>query len=825
MFSNYLKIAWRNLLRNRVNSFINIAGLAIGIACVILILFFVQDELRYDRFFKQADRIYQVNINGNLDGNEFLTSNTPPPLGKALVDEFPEIETYTRIHRPGDIVVRYEEEKQTENYFTEKDILAVDSNFLQVFTYQLKEGDPATCLQKPNSIVLTEQTAKKYFGNSPALGKKLLFDNERTAYTVTGLMHNIPSQASWQFDMLASISSYPAVKRFSWSWVWLQVDTYVKLRDKVSADKASLAKLEAKFPAMVKKHAATAFNRIGQPYDEFIKKGGKWDVHLQPLTSVHLYSADIGGRLTTLGNIKYVYIFSIIALFIIILACVNFMNLSTAQSAIRAKEVGIRKVLGSVKTQLVKQFLTEAMLYSLIATIIALVLVALLLNPFNAITGKTLSFNLLFSNNIWVFVLALLILTGLVAGSYPAFYLTAFKPVAVLKGMKIYQSHLGHNFIRNGLVVFQFTISIALIICTIIVFKQLQFAQSKNLGFSKENIIVIANSDRLGNKGESFRQELTKLPGVMNATVSTGIPTKENFGDFYVPEPTGVDEHLAKDITLSSFIVDYDFVLTLGIQLLKGRNFSQDFNDSLSVILNEEAVKQIGWKDPVGKYLNYPGNNNQRFKVIAVAKDFNTQSLRTVVAPFALFHSTSKTYDLGISYVSVRVKPGDISHNLAKLAGTWKDFAPNTPFDYSFLDSEFDALYRSEKRMGTVFGIFTILSIFVACLGLFGLAAYTAERRTKEIGVRKVLGASVQGLVLLLSKDFVKLVLLAAVIAFPIAWWGMSKWLEDFAYRITIGWWVFIVAGIIALLIALFTVSFQAIKAAVKNPVKNLRTE
>ncbi|MFN2440309.1 MAG: ABC transporter permease, partial [Chitinophagaceae bacterium] len=655
MLKNYLKIALRHLQKSKLYAVVNIVGLAIGICSCLLIGIYIWHELSYDKFHKNADRIARVTWEYNFGDALSKTATTGTRVGPEFNRSFPEVEAYVRLMKYPRVIA------YQDKMFDEKNFLYADSAFFSVFSFPLLKGDIKTVLGSADKMVITQSAAKKYFGNSPALGKTLLFDNERTAYTVTGLMHNIPSQASWQFDMLASISSYPAVKRFSWSWVWLQVDTYVKLRDNVSADKASLAKLEAKFPAMVKKHAATAFNRIGQPFDEFIKKGGKWDVHLQPLTRVHLYSADIGGRLTTLGNIKYVYIFSIIALFIIILACVNFMNLSTAQSAIRAKEVGIRKVLGSVKTQLVKQFLTEAMLYSLIATIIALVLVALLLNPFNAITGKTLSFSLLFSNNIWVFILTLLVLTGLVAGSYPAFYLTAFKPVAVLKGMKIYQSHLGHNFIRNGLVVFQFTISIALIICTIIVFKQLQFAQSKNLGFNKENIIVIANSDRLGNKGESFRQELTKLPGVLNATVSSGIPTRENFGDFYVPEPTGVDEDLAKDITLSSFIVDYDFVRTLGIQLLKGRNFSQDFNDSLSVILNEEAVKQIGWKDPVGKYLNYPGNNNQRFKVIAVAKDFNTQSLRTVVAPFALFHSASKTYDLGISYVLVRVKPGDIS--------------------------------------------------------------------------------------------------------------------------------------------------------------------
>jgi putative ABC transport system permease protein len=545
-----------------------------------------------------------------------------------------------------------------------------------------------------------------------------------------------------------------------------------------------------------------------------------------PFTAVHLHAMpmEVPARLTTLSDIKYVYIFSAIALFIIILACVNFMNLSTAQSAKRAKEVGIRKVLGSQKSQLIKQFLTEAMLYSFIATLVALVLVLLLLNPFNDVAGKALAFSSILSGYTWLYISGLCLFTGLLAGVYPAFYLTSFNPVTVLKGMKLFKNNLGNLFIRNGLVIFQFTVSIALIICTIIVFKQLQYTRDKDLGLNKENVVVIANTKRLGNNEESFRQELTKQRGVIDAAISSSIPTKVNFGDDYVPEQTETDKPLIKEIGLSSFVVDNDFIPTLKMQVLQGRNFSAAFSDSASVILNETAAKMIGWKNAVGQYLAYPGND-QRFKVIAVVKDFNVASLRETVEPFALFHTSSKTYDLGISYISIRFQPGDMNNYLRQLEAKWKSFAPNTPFDYSFLDSEFDALYRSEQRMGTVFGIFTFLSIFVACLGLFGLSVYTAERRTKEIGVRKVLGASVQSVVALLSKDFLKLVLISAIIAFPVAWFAMNKWLEDFVYRITIGWAVFIIAALAALLIALCTISFQAMKAALANPVKSLRTE
>ncbi len=823
MFRNYFKIGLRNISRNKVSSIINIAGLAIGITCVIFILFYVQDELKYDRFFKSADRIYQVNIEGNMGGQEYLSGTTPPPAGAALVNTFPEIETYTRFFNASDEVVRSEENKQVENYFTEKNVHGVDSNFLQVFNYRLLQGNEATCLLQPNSVVITEQIAKKYFGNSNAMGRVLLFDDDRKPFTVTAVMQNIPSQSSLQFDMLRPIASYPAVKRFSWSWVWTQMATYIKLRDNVPNDATAILNLESKFPAMVKTQAANAFIRIGQPLDELEKKGGKYILRLQPLTAIHLHSAGIGSNLTTLSDIKYVYIFSVIAFFIIILACVNFMNLSTAQSAKRAKEVGIRKVLGSVKTQLIKQFFTEAFIYTVIAAIIALLLILVLVKPFNQLSGKDLSFNLLFSNNNLFYLLVLVIITGLLAGSYPSFYLTSFKPVEVLKG-KLLKTNLGNIFLRNGLVIFQFTISTGLIICTIIMFQQLQFTRNKNLGLNKDNMIVIANSNRLGSGEETFRQQVLNMPGIKSTSITTSVPTKYLFTDGYVPVPNN-NEDIAKDISLTSYIVDYDFVPALQLQLLTGRNFSKDFSDSTSVIVNEETVKQVGWKEPLGQYLEYPGGNNQKFKVVGVVKDFNVQSLHNAIIPFALFHSSSKTYDIGSSYIMARIEPGETNNVISKLETKWKSFAPATPFDYSFLDEEFNALYKSDKRVGSVFGLFTMLSIFVACLGLFGLATYTAERRTKEIGIRKVLGASVQGVVRLLSKDFLKLVFIAALIAFPLAWWAMNKWLEDFVYRININWQVFVAAGIAVLLIALITVSFKAIKAAIANPVKSLRTE
>ncbi len=825
MFKNYFKVALRNMQRNKVNSFINIVGLAIGMACVILIVMYVQDEITYDKFFKDADHIFQVNMTVTDKGVTNTTGgNTAPRVTPTMLSMYPEIESYARIYRPGDVMVRYEENAKAENYFTEHRVWAVDSNFLEVFNYPFLQGDATSCLQKPNAVVITEATAKKYFGNEKAVGKILLFDTDKKPFIVTGVLKNLPAQSTFQFDMLAPISAYAEVKKRSWNWAWLQVNSYVKLKPNVGVDKASIAKLDAKFSVMVKEHV---FNKdYGQSFEDFTKKGGKLEFSLMPFTDVHLHATPMQtpARLTTLSDIKYVYIFSIIAFFIIMLACVNFMNLSTAQSATRAKEVGIRKVLGSEKKQLIKQFLSEAMLYSIISTILALLLVFISIRSFNAVSGKALEFSSIFNSSTAFFVLGLCLITGLLAGLYPAFYLSSFNPITVLKGMKIFKNNFSNLFIRNGLVVFQFTVSIALIICTIIVFQQLKYTQNKDMGLNKESVVEIANTKRLGNNEEAFREELTKQVGVINASSSTSIPTKDNFGDGYNPEQTETDKPLINDIGLSSFMVDENFISTLKIQMLQGRNFSRAFNDSASVILNETAAKQIGWKQPVGKYLDYPGND-QKFKVIGVVKDFNISSLHDVVEPFALFNNSSKTYYVNSSFISVRLQPGNINTYLNNIENTWKNFAPNTPFDYSFLDDEFDALYRSEQRMSKVFGIFTFLSIFVACLGLFGLSIYTAERRKKEIGIRKVLGASVSQVTRMLSKEFLKLVFIASLIAFPVAWWAMQKWLQSFAYRINISLWVFAVAGLLTILIALITVSFQAIKAAVANPVKSLRAE
>lgn len=823
MIKNYFTTAWRNMMRNKTSSIINVSGLSIGIACVLTIVIYIQNELHYDKFHKDADRIFQVVLNGNMSGQEFWGGNTAPPVGAALTNNIPEIESYTRFYEPNDIVVRYEENGRS-SFFTEKNILAVDSNFLQLFGFKMLEGNAATALMKPGSVVITESIANKYFGDEKAIGKTLSMREDKRPFTVTAVLKDLPSSSSIQFEFLMPVADFPVVKRFSWSWVWRLMVCYVKLKPNVPTDKAGIQKIESKFPAVVRVQAANGFRRIGKPFDEFIKSGGKWDFHLLPLTDVHLRSGNINlPWLSHISNIKYIYIFGSIALFIILLACVNFMNLSTARASSRMKEVGIRKVSGSTKAQLIKQFLSEAILYSFISSVIAVILVLLLLKGFSTIIDEPVNFQTAFTPAIWIALIGLTILIGFLAGSYPAFYLTSFKPVLVLKGKNLFSPGKRTLFLRNGLVVFQFFISTLMIIGTIVVLKQLYFFRNTDLGFNKENVVVISSSNRLASGEETFKQSLKQMPGVLNASITTSIPSANAFGDSYQPEDEGNKK--SAEINLNSFMVDDAFIPTLNIKVVKGRNFSKEFNDSASVILNEEAVQQIGWKDPVGKWLEYPGGNNTRFLVIGVVKNFNVQSLQNPIVPFALFHPSSKTYGWGESNTVVRIKGGNIGNTIQQLEDQWKSFTNTEPFDYSFLDEAFDAQYRSEQRLGSIFSIFAALSIFIACLGLFGLSAFMAEKRTKEIGVRKVLGASVPNVVVLLSKDFLKLTLVASVIAFPVAWYFMNKWLEDFAYRININWTVFIIAALCTLLVALLTVSFQAIKAAIANPVKSLRTE
>ena len=822
MIRNYIKIAWRNIFRHKVNSVINILGLGIGLTCVILITLFIQDEFSYDTFFEDSGQIHRVNIDGKMGDNSFYVGYTPPPAGEALVDNFPEVESYTRIYRPN-VNVMESKTADGKHLFNETNIYAVDPNFLELLTYPLAKGNPKNCLKEANSVVITPQIAEKYFGNSDPMGQTLYYGKEKQPLKVTGVLKDLTKlPATVKFNMLMPVQNFGDVTYFNWSWVWLNMVTYVKLTDQAAKDPTALAHLESKFPAMLKTQAASAFERIGQPYDEFLKNGNHWDIHLQPLTDIHLHSGEIVSAISDQGDIQNIYIFGLIAFFIIVLACVNFTNLATAQASKRSREIGIRKVLGSLRGQLIRQFLAEAFLHTIISAVFAVFLVALILPFFNSLSGKTILFQSIFSNGVWLILLGLTLLTAFFAGIYPAFYLTAFKPVDVLKGSVI-KAKTG--FVRNGLVVFQFVIAIVMIISTLIVFTQLRYTQQRDLGYDKKNILVINNTEKLNAGAESFRQEIAALPQVKDATSSTSIFTKGSFGDFYVPQTTEIDHPVAKDISLGSYLVDDHFIRTLDLKMKQGRGFDARFNDSLSVVLNEAAARQIGWKNPIGQKIRYPGGNMEYYTVIGIVKDFNLESLHQSILPFALFSKKSKSYDTGTSFITLKYKSHDPTQLIAAIEKNWKNYQQDVPFEYTFLDDDLNAAYRSDRQLASLFGIFTALSIFVACLGLFGLVAFTAQQRTKEIGIRKVLGASVAGIVKLLSLDFLRLVILALIVASPIAWIAMDHWLQDFAYRIDIPWWAFVIAGIAALGIALLTVSFQAIKAAIRNPIESLRTE
>ena len=814
---NNWKIAFRNFRKNKFYGTINIAGLMVGMAACFLIVMYLQFELGFDRFFESSDRIYQVAVSASFGGDDFDTSNTPPPVGETLKSEFPEIESYTRHYLPGDVVMRYEDQ-----FFTEPNVWMVDSNFLEFFSFPLLEGDKMTCLNGTKSIVLTKAVAGKYFGDGiDSYGKQIYLQDE--VYTVTGILENLPRQSSLQFDVLVPIAASRRVERFSWSWVWLQLDTYVRLHEPLND--SGLSALEAKFPPMVRQHAAGAFERIGQNLEEFFAQGNRWELSLIPMSDVHLHTAAISSRLTTKSDIQDVYIFGTIGLFILLLACINFMNLSTARSMGRAKEVGVRKVLGSARSTLVYQFLSEAMLYSFAAALAAIAIVQVMLPAFNQMMNLQLGFADMLNGWALAAVLGLPLLAGLLAGSYPALYLSNFKPVTVLKS-KLFSENGGHARVRSGLVVFQFAISVGLVICTLVVLQQIHFSTTGDLGMDKENVLVIRNAHYLGEKAKSFKQELSGLPGVVRTSQSTDLPAGGSFGDFYIPDADGNNPNQIEDLTLYSYLVDDGFVPAMGLEILQGRNFDEARGmDSLAVIVNEATVKLVGWENPIGQHLTYPGGRNQRYEVVGVMKDFHSESFRQGIEPFALFHESSRSYQLNQGFVAAKIKPGAEREVLDKTKALWASFAPASPFQFSFLDDDINAQYQSEERLGSVLGAFTGLSIFVACLGLLGLIGYTTERRTKEIGIRKVLGATVVGITGMLAKDFLKLVVAAVLVAAPLAWFFMSRWLMDFEYRIDLEWWVFALAGLAAVLVTFLTVGFQSVRAALANPVQSLRSE
>jgi putative ABC transport system permease protein len=801
MLENYFKVAIRNILKHKFYSFLNIAGLAFGLAACFLIGLYIYDEVSYDRFHKDAQNIYCVALHGKLGGQEIQTASSCPPLAEAMVAGVPGVEQATRINNWSNVVMKYEEKA-----FTETNALVADSNFFEFFSFELLEGNAKTALKEPQTLVMTEETAVKYFGNQPAIGKILTVGNDNKAFKVTGLAKKAPSNSQIQFDILISGASDDNLKGNFWTNNGIY--TYYRKNPNTNVED-----IDSKLRDITVEHVGPELEKfMGINFKEFEKQGGIYSYYSYSLESLHLYQAHLADSLGTRGDIKNVYIIGAVGIFILLIACINFMNLSTARSASRAKEVGLRKTLGSVRSKLIFQFLAESFVYKVVVTLIAIIAVYVLIPSFNLLTGKQLTFTLMFAPVVLGSVIAIFLVVALLAGSYPAFYLTSFNPVDVLKG-KV-KAGMKSKGIRSSLVVVQFTISIFLIISTMVVFNQLRYLQEKNIGLDKQNVLVLRNTSRLANNRDAFREALNNQSGIVKASYSNNVfPGVNNTSVFRRVGTT-------QDHILGTYYADYEHLNVLKIELLQGRFFSKDFpSDSTACVVNEATVKELNWTDPLNEKLtNFNGDKPFDMNVVGVVKDFNFESFKSKVRPLVI-QLANTSNNLLIRY------EGNPKDAVASVEQLWKKNAANEPFEYTFLDENFDRLFREEQRLGQVFSVMTGIAIFVACLGLLGLASFTAEQRTKEIGIRKVMGATVSSVSALLSKEFMILVGIAFILASGLAWYAMDSWLGTFAYRIDLGPIVFILSGLIAAVIAWLTVSFHFIKAARSNPSDSLRYE
>jgi len=809
MYKNYFTIAWRTFLKSKGYSFINIAGLAVGLSACLLIGLYVKHELSYDRFHEKASRVYRVNMELKFGDNHLDLAVANPLFGETAKNEIPQVEQTTRLQWYGGFLVK----KGNEN-IREGNVAWADSTLFDVFTLRMISGDPKTALTEPNTIVITESVARKYFDRTDVVGETLTINNTQSR-KITGVIKDLPSNMHFQFTSFVPTIEHGDARNDTWAgnqnW-----NTYLLLKEDVN-----VGEVVALLNKMVDRHLGPQLKSvIGKSLDEFNSEGNFFKASLTGLPDIYLHSDRIG-ELYGSGNIQYVYIFSAIAACILFIAIINFMNLATARSANRAREVGMRKVMGSKKGALVGQFITESLLTCAAAMLFAVAITVTIFPFFNELSGKPLNPSILLTPQVVVALLILMLVVGVVSGSYPAFYLSAFQPVSVLKGT--YSRSGGKRSVfRNVLVVFQFSASVFLIAGTLIVFRQLQFIQQKDVGYNREQLLIINNVDKLGNRTEALKTSLQQVPGVDKTTVTGYLPVNyyRNNDSFFTSRSLDVKDM----ISMQKWMIDDDYLETMGMQLLEGRNFSKEIAaDTASLILNESAAKFLGNRDMLEKKLYRIEDENTRalkeFRVIGIVKDFNFSSLREHVKPLAF------TFGSNDGGMTVKIQGSDIARTVSAIEDKWKSVAADLPFEYSFMDADFDQLYKGERQSGKLITYFASLSILISCLGLFGLATFMAEQRTKEIGIRKVMGASVPGITALLSKDFLKLVLIAVAIAIPAAWHFTNRWLQEFAYHIDVEWWIFAVASVMALIIAFMTVSVQAIKAAVQNPVNSLRSE
>ncbi len=828
LLPNILKIFLRNFKRQPGYSFINISGLAIGMASCLIIFLFVQNELSYDTFHEHSDRIYRVDQTLIWSDFNGYFSSTGPGVAPTLQADFPEIETTVRLQSVVDGLVTIVSDQGEAQYFVEPRFLSADSTFFDVFSMEFIEGNPESALSLPYSVVITNDTREKYFENEPGLGKSILLGNpgEEVSYQITGVVEKFPENSHFTFDLLSSLTSNPNVKKRENTWVWTTFVTYVLLNENVYFPSFQ-EKLNASIPAYAEAKIYPVFG-----IDEQSAKGNpkNYELFLTPVTDIYLNINDSGNRFSAVGDIFYVYVFSSIVLLIIVLASINFMNLASARSVHRAKEVGIRKTLGSSKSSLIGQFLSEAMLFSFVALILSLFLVYMSIDPFNQIAAKNLMFSELFTVYNLLYIIGFTILIGFLAGLYPAFFLTSFNPIEAFKGKTaaLTNNKLSFNGLRDSLVVLQFAISIMLISCSVIIYQQIDYLQNENLGFDKENVLIVKNVMKLGDQSETFKQLIESESGVLSVGKSNAVPPyiyNEDFARVY-----GSD----KDIPLNSLIVDSDYISTLNFELIKGQEFS-DYSEANSnyVIINETAIDQLPWPEgldrgpdfPLGETFYYSGLDDP-FEIIGVVKDFNLISLHSEIGPMAFFHENSEVFKGPNHFLSARISPNtNITPFLSSVEEKWNSMTNGLPFEFTFLDDQLYIQYQAEQRIAKVVSIFTGLAIFIAILGLLGLISFAIEKRTKEIGIRKVMGASASGIVFLLSKDTLRLILVSIIISTPVSWMLMKDWLENFSFKIQINPIIFLISGISAIVLAWIVLCFQTVKAASQNPVKSLKSE
>ena len=813
MLKNYLKIAVRQLRKQKMYAAIKIGGFALGIAACLLIGLYIKDELSFDKSYPDVDRLYRVVGYYNIDGKTEKGTDWPAPMGKTLKSDFPEVEISGRLmpnslfEKAGSNELRRAD--QVQNTF-EQGFTYADQEMLDLLQLPMVYGKRQLALKEPLTMVISKRKADKYFPGKNPVGQVMYLNNDKTKpYRIGGVMQNISGTSHLRnFDFLLTLKGVEFYNGEQNNWDASNYPDYIKLRPGTN-----IAQFEKKITHdIIRNYYLPVMIKDGMKDAE--KQAQKFSLHLQKVADINLYSYDIYDD-TPHGDVRFIWLFGAVAGFILVIACINFVNLSTAKSANRAKEVGLRKVVGSYRSSLINQFLAESIVYSLFSFVIGILLAWILLPYFNTLASKSLSMPW---QQWWLLpsLIAAAFIVGVAAGLYPAFYLSGFKPVLVLKGSISTGSK--NSILRNSLVVFQFSASIILIICTLVIYNQTQFILHQKVGFDKDQVVVIQGTNTLGDKNvKSFKNELLKLSSVKNASISDYLPvsgTKRNGNTFYIEGRTKLDPGVSGQY----WQIDDTYLKTMGMKLVEGRNFSYTMaaDTQGSVIINQTLAKKLNLKNPIGKKIT---NGYGKYTVVGVVEDFNYESMRDHIEPIVL------NFGLSPSIVSVKISGSDMKNTLANITDVWKKYSPNQPIRYTFLDEEFANMYKDVQRTGSIFTSFAVLAIIIACLGLFALSAFMAEQRSKEIGVRKVLGATVTNITALLSIDFVKLVLIAIAIASPIAWYGMNKWLQDFAYKFPISWWIFVLAGLTAILIALFTVSFQSVKAALMNPVRSLRSE